>query len=66
MTTSRSILFAAAFYVGSFFIVTLGVLMALFDGRAVRSTTRRWARYHRWCAAALLGVRGRVEGQVPT
>ena len=66
MARLRSVLFAAAFYIGSFFIVTSGVLMAMFDARAVRSTTRRWARYHRWCAAALLGVRGQVDGQVPT
>jgi len=62
----RSLLFVAAFYFGSFVIVTSGVAMALFDPRAVRSTTRRWARYHRWCAAALLGVRGKVEGPRPS
>lgn len=66
VSTLRSLLFAAAFYVGSFFIVTTGVAMTLFDTRAVRGTTRRWARYHRWCAAMVLGVRGKVEGMVPT
>lgn len=66
MATLRSLLFAAAFYLGSFAIVTSGIVMALFDPRAVRGTARRWARYHRWCAANLLGVRGRVEGRVPT
>lgn len=66
MATLRSLLFAAAFYVGSFVIVTSGMAMAAFDAAAVRRTTRRWARYHRWCAAAFLGVRAKVEGTVPT
>jgi len=65
MATLRSLLFATAFYLGSFVIVTSGVAMVVFDARAVRSTTRRWARYHRWCAASFLGVRGRIEGRLP-
>lgn len=71
MAGARSVLFTAAFYVGSFLIVTWGIACAVFDKRAVRITTvrittRRWARWHRWCAAVLLGVRGRVEGEAPT
>lgn len=58
-------LFTGAFYGGSFFIVTSGLVWALFDGCAVRSTARRWARWHRWCADVLLGVRGRIEGRPP-
>ena len=38
MNVLRSVLFAVAFYVGSFAIVTTGVLWSLFDRRAVRST----------------------------
>ena len=56
MNALRSLLFAAAFYVGSFVIVTTGVLWSLFDRRAVRSTSRRWSRWHRGCARVLLGV----------
>lgn len=66
MAPLRSLLFAVVFYAGSFVIVTSGVVWALFDGRAVRRTTRRWARFHRACAAVLLDIRGRVEGARPT
>lgn len=66
MAVLRSALFALAFYVGSFLIVTSGIVLTLFDKRAVRGTTRRWSRWHRWCAARLLGIRGRIEGEVPT
>lgn len=55
-----------AFYLGSLVIVLSGIVWAMFSKRAVSATTRRWASWHRWCAAALVGVRGRVEGSVPT
>ena len=66
MAAVRSALFAAAFYLGSFFIVTSGIVWAAWSKRSIRVTTRRWARYHRWCAATFLGIRGRVEGETPS
>lgn len=65
MAAVRSALFAFAFYGGSFGIVTTGIAWAVFDARAVAATTRRWARWHRACARTLLGIEGRVEGEVP-
>ena len=46
--------------------MTSGLILAPFDTGAIRATVRRWTRYHRWCAAAILGIRGRIEGTVPT
>jgi len=65
MAWLRSLLFAIMFYAGSFIIVSSGIAAVLVDKSAVRTTTRRWARYHRWCAARLLGIRSKIEGQVP-
>lgn len=62
----RSALFALLFYAGSVVIVLSGLIMIPFDARAIRATTRRWARFHHWCAAAILGVRAEVEGEAPT
>ena len=61
----RSLLFTLVFYAGSAGIVLSGIAMAPFSREAVRSTARRWARFHRACAARLLGIRGEVEGARP-
>lgn len=65
MALLRSILFTIVFYIGSFVIVTSGMLLALFDERSVRGTVRRWARHYRWCAASILGIRAVIEGAAP-
>lgn len=62
----RSALFALSFYPGSVLIVLSGLILIPFDARAIQTTTRRWARFHRWCAAMLLGVRSQIEGVAPT
>lgn len=61
----RSALFALIFYLGSAFIVLFGLLVTLVDAGEIRRTTRRWTRFHRWCAATLLGIRSRIEGEPP-
>ena len=61
----RSLLFASFFYPGSALAVAAAFPAALFGQEALSWVTHAWARYHRWCAAALLGVRSRVEGVVP-
>lgn len=66
MAWIRSLSFTLVFYTGSLFIVLSGLVWMAFSDRAIRITTRRWTRFHRWCAAALLGICGQVEGVAPT
>jgi 1-acyl-sn-glycerol-3-phosphate acyltransferase len=61
----RSILFAALYYPGSVIIVCFAVIESLFGQEATIRGSRRWARWHRWCAAHLLGLRTHVEGILP-
>ncbi|HEX8642610.1 MAG TPA: lysophospholipid acyltransferase family protein [Allosphingosinicella sp.] len=65
MNALRSSLFALVFYTGTFLAVLAAFPTALFGREAVRRHTRGWARFHRWCAASILGIRSRVEGTVP-
>lgn len=63
MNAFRSILFALAFYPGTLVAVLLAFPAALLGQGPVAAVTHGWARYHRWCAALLLGIRSEVEGQ---
>jgi 1-acyl-sn-glycerol-3-phosphate acyltransferase len=63
MNLVRSILFALFFYPGTLGAVLLAFPAAVFGQKPLSAVTHGWARYHRWCAALLLGVRSRVEGQ---
>ena len=66
MAPVRSVFFALAFYGGTLIWVIVA-LAALPSGReSLRRVVVGWARYHRRCAAALLGIRTRVEGSVPS
>jgi 1-acyl-sn-glycerol-3-phosphate acyltransferase len=65
MNALRSLLFALAFYGGTVLFVLAAYPVALLGERPLRRHVRAWARYHRRCAALLLGVRSRVEGVVP-
>ena len=65
MNALRSLLFAIIFYGGTVFYVLGAFPLALFGRAAVRRQTLRWVRFHRLCAAAILGIRTRVEGEVP-
>lgn len=64
MASLRSLLFVLIFYPGSvLFVLAAWVELAL-AGR-VRAMPDAWARFHRRCARALLGIRARVEGELP-
>jgi len=65
MERLRTLAFALVFYGGTVVWVAVAVLALLFGRRAVQAVANGWARYHRWCAAAILGIRTRVEGEVP-
>ncbi len=66
MALLRSLLFALVFYTGSAVIVVTGVPAALGSAAALRAWVRGWAGFHRWCTGTLLGIRSRVEGQLPS
>ena len=65
MAAIRSFLFALVFYGGTVPAVLLSFPISLFGTGAVRWWAHMWARYHRFCARFLLGVRTRVEGRPP-
>lgn len=65
MNAIRSGLFALFFYAGTLTAVLLALPAALISREALVKLVYGWARYHRWCAAALLGLRSRIEGSVP-
>lgn len=66
MNLLRSILFALFFYPGTVVAVLAGMAATAVNRDALVDATYRWARYHRWCARVLLGVKSHVEGTMPT
>ncbi|MEA1083428.1 MAG: 1-acyl-sn-glycerol-3-phosphate acyltransferase [Sphingomonas sp.] len=65
MNRLRTILFATFFYILSVPIVMSVPVSALFGRRAVIRHAHVWARMHRLLYRYIMGVRVRVEGQVP-
>jgi 1-acyl-sn-glycerol-3-phosphate acyltransferase len=65
MAFLRSLLFAVVFYPGSLLFVLSALASLPLGSKPLRSVTVGWARYHRFCARWLLGIRTRVEGEVP-
>jgi 1-acyl-sn-glycerol-3-phosphate acyltransferase len=66
MTAFRSLAFALIFYGGTIFFVLASFPMSLFGKGPLRRHVRRWALFHRFCAAYILGIRSRLEGPMPT
>ncbi|MBV1690790.1 1-acyl-sn-glycerol-3-phosphate acyltransferase [Novosphingobium sp. G106] len=65
MTILRNLAFYLIFYGGSLFYV-LGSLAALALGRkALIFVAAGWSTWHRLCVTGLLGIRIRVEGELP-
>jgi 1-acyl-sn-glycerol-3-phosphate acyltransferase len=65
MAFLRSALFALIFYLGTAGAVLSAFAIARISPRALRRHARRWALFHRRCARILLGVRSKVEGEIP-
>src|SRR3569833_1637259 len=65
MAALRSFLFLLVFYGGTVLYVLAGVAALAFGRRGVRAVANAWARFHRACAGILLGIRVRIEGEVP-
>ena len=65
MALLRSSVFALFFYFGSVFLVLAALAAIPFGQSAIVKASRRWARWHRWCAKYLLGIETLVEGLLP-
>lgn len=65
MALLRSCAFAFAFYLGSVFLVMAAIAAIPLGQRAIIAASRRWARWHRWCAKHLLGIETCVDGVLP-
>ncbi len=65
MAILRSVLFAVMFYSWTVVAVLLSFPISLLGNGPIRFWVRLWARYHRWCATWLLGIRARTLGSPP-
>ena len=61
----RSLVFYAAFYVGSVFFVLAAFAAMPLGRRAFFAVVCGWSRYHRACATGLLGIKVRITGTFP-
>ena len=61
----RSLAFHALFYPGTVVLLAIIAVQLLLPGRGIVGSIGWWTRYHRWCVTRLLGIRVRVEGEVP-
>lgn len=61
----RSVLFYIVFYAGTVVCVCWTLAGAWLGERSMRRAVRSWAQYHRWCCRHLLGIRLRIEGEMP-
>jgi 1-acyl-sn-glycerol-3-phosphate acyltransferase len=65
MNAVRSLLYALLFYSGSVLYVLAGIAVLPLGKGAVRRVADAWTAFNRFCARFLLGIRTRVEGEVP-
>jgi 1-acyl-sn-glycerol-3-phosphate acyltransferase len=65
MSFVRSLLYALFFYPGSLLYVLAGIAVLPFGKGPVRRVADAWTRFNRLCARFLLGIRTRIEGEVP-
>jgi 1-acyl-sn-glycerol-3-phosphate acyltransferase len=66
MSLVRSLLYALVFYTGSVFYVLAGIAVIPLGRAPVRRVADGWTGFNRFCARFLLGIRTRIEGEVPT
>jgi 1-acyl-sn-glycerol-3-phosphate acyltransferase len=65
MALLQSLLYAAIFYPVTFLWVVVGVVVSLFGRRPTLAIVLRWTDFHHWLVRYLLGIRVRVEGEIP-
>jgi 1-acyl-sn-glycerol-3-phosphate acyltransferase len=61
----RSALFYVAFYGGSVLYVLAAATARPFSSEWLLRICQGWSRFHRHCARTLLGIRVKVEGELP-
>lgn len=65
MAAMRSLLYAAIFYPVTFLWVLFGVPATLLGRGPTLAIVRRWCDFHHWLARTVLGIRVRLEGEIP-
>jgi 1-acyl-sn-glycerol-3-phosphate acyltransferase len=65
MAALRSLLYAAIFYPVTFLWVLFGVPGTFLGRRPTLAIVRRWCDFHHWLARIVLGIRVRLEGEIP-
>lgn len=62
----RSLVFAIVFYIGSVPYVLTALLGTYVSTGLLQSAVHGWSRFHHDCARWLLGIRVRLDGELPT
>ncbi len=65
MAVLRSLLYAAIFYPATVLWVIVGVPASLFGRRLTLAIVLSWVDFHHWLARDVLGIRLRIEGEIP-
>jgi 1-acyl-sn-glycerol-3-phosphate acyltransferase len=65
MTVLRSLVFYVVFYSASALFVLGSIVTAVIAPPRMRVFPDNWARFHRWCLRALVGIRVRETGARP-
>ena len=61
----RSLLYAAIFYPGTVLWVLAGIGSLVLGRRATLAVVLGWVDFHHWLATHILGIRTRLEGEIP-
>jgi 1-acyl-sn-glycerol-3-phosphate acyltransferase len=61
----RSVVFMIVFYAETLVAVVIALPVAVAGRRALIGYARGWVAFHAWCCRWLLGIRMRIEGEVP-
>jgi 1-acyl-sn-glycerol-3-phosphate acyltransferase len=65
MALLRSVLYAASFYPATVLWVLAGIVASLFGRRPTLAVVLSWVDVNHWLARHILGIRTRVEGEIP-
>jgi 1-acyl-sn-glycerol-3-phosphate acyltransferase len=65
MAVLRSLLYAAIFYPATVLWVLAGAPATLFGRKPTLAVVLSWVEMHHWLARHVLGIRVRVEGEIP-
>lgn len=65
MALIRSLLYAAIFYLATALYVLAGIVASLFGSRPTLAVVLGWVDMHRWLCRYVLGIRSRIQGEIP-